>query len=175
MCSLSSFTRYRPSGRSSVTVPSNSRNSSFSAIGVFSLERLQIACGELAALAVLFQLVGELLAFPDAAEARALNRRDMHENVRAAVVGLNEAIALRGVEPLHSTCRHLAYLIIRASTQGSSPARSNAVGGDRKGGPDSTEIEKGITRPTGRYSMPQIWTVLGQKQPQREPFAPSHM
>jgi hypothetical protein len=30
----------------------------------------------------------------------------VHENILAAVVGLNKSISLRRVKPLHSTCRH---------------------------------------------------------------------
>ena len=43
----------------------------------------------------------ELLAFGEALHSSALDGRDMHEHIRAAVVGLDEAEALGGVEPLH--------------------------------------------------------------------------
>src|ERR1700761_5311460 len=57
------------------------------------------------------ELVAELLAFVDRAEARAFHRRDVDENVRAAVVRLDEAKALGGIEPLHCAGRHELYLI----------------------------------------------------------------
>ena len=42
----------------------------------------------------------------EAGEARALNGRNVHENVRSTARGLNETITLGRVEPLHSTGCH---------------------------------------------------------------------
>src|SRR6202042_148724 len=94
--------------------------------------------------------------------------RDMHEDVCAAVVGLDEAIALGGVEPLHSTCRHLAYLINRRVHAGVLTCAIEYRRGWSEGSPDSTEIEKGITRPTGRNSMARIWPSVPGKSNRRE-------
>ncbi len=51
-------------------------------------------------------LEGDLLAFLQRAQSSALDGRDMDEDVLAAVVGLNETVALLLVEPLHSTRIH---------------------------------------------------------------------
>src|SRR3546814_14851283 len=54
---------------------------------------------------VLHDVVGHLLAVGQATHAGTLDGRNMDENVRAAVVGLNEAEAIGAVEPLHGTCK----------------------------------------------------------------------
>src|ERR1700722_2007897 len=69
--------------------------------------RLKLAGRHLSASLVLLELKAELLALAEGAEARAFDRRDMNENVIAAVVGLDETKALGGVEPLHCTNRHV--------------------------------------------------------------------
>src|SRR4051812_46373410 len=56
--------------------------------------------------AVRDDLVGHQGALIEGAKASPLYRRDMDEDVLAAAVGLNEAIALRRVEPFHRTCSH---------------------------------------------------------------------
>src|SRR4051812_40486539 len=71
-----------------------------------ALGRLQLARGHLAAALIALQLEADLLAFVERAEARTLDGRDVHENVVAAVVGLDEAEALSGVEPLHGAGSH---------------------------------------------------------------------
>ena len=53
------------------------------------------------------QLIGDLLAFVQAAQARPLDRADMNENILAAIVGLNEAVALGGVEPFDGAVGHV--------------------------------------------------------------------
>src|ERR1700722_15136603 len=67
-------------------------------------EGLQVDRGGLAAFVL--QLVAELLAFVQAAQARALDRGDVHEHILAAIFGLDESIPFRGVEPLHSAVLH---------------------------------------------------------------------
>src|ERR1700759_2284221 len=62
---------------------------------------LKLAGRHLAAALIALHLEAQLLAFAERAEARAFDGRDVDENVRAAVVGLDEAKALGGVEPLH--------------------------------------------------------------------------
>src|SRR5579864_8865546 len=59
-----------------------------------------------AGLAVALDLVAHLLAFAQPPEVRALDGRDVHEHVLAAVIRLDEAKALGGVEPLYSSSRH---------------------------------------------------------------------
>ncbi len=53
--------------------------------------------------AILFQIVGNRLAIRQAAEARALDGRNMDEDIAAAIAGLNEAKALGRIEPFHDT------------------------------------------------------------------------
>src|SRR6185437_10131132 len=75
----------------------------------WSLAGLQLAGGHLAAALIALQLVADLLALIQRAEARTFDRGHVNEHVVAAVVGFNEAEALGGVEPLNSTGRHLEY------------------------------------------------------------------
>jgi hypothetical protein len=51
------------------------------------------------------QLVAEVLALQEAAEARALDRGDIDENVDSDILRLYEAMALLGVKPLYGTVR----------------------------------------------------------------------
>src|SRR4051812_42563867 len=74
------------------------------------LAGLQLARGHLAAALIALQLEDDLLAFVQRAEARALDGGDVHEDVVAAVVGLDEAEALGGVEPLHGAGSHVLSL-----------------------------------------------------------------
>src|SRR5258708_466850 len=67
---------------------------------------LELAGGHLAATLVALELEGDLLAFVERSEARAFHGRDVDENVRAAVVRLDEAEALGGVKPLHGADGH---------------------------------------------------------------------
>src|SRR5665213_1803088 len=125
MWSLSRRTRNRPSGSSSVITPSNSRKSSLdmrllkriagttptqprrAPLAHNGLGVLQIDRRFLAAAAVLLQFIGQALAFIEGAQVRTLDGGDVHEHVLAAVFGLDEAVALAGVEPLHSTDGHV--------------------------------------------------------------------
>src|SRR4051812_37881003 len=66
----------------------------------------QVVRCRLAGTAVGDDLVGELLAFVQRAEAGALNGADVYEHVLAAVVGLDEAEALGRVKPLHGSHAH---------------------------------------------------------------------
>jgi hypothetical protein len=50
--------------------------------------------------------VADLLTFVKIVHSGAFDRTDMHENVLAAVVRLNEAETFLAVKPLHSSCRH---------------------------------------------------------------------
>src|SRR6185312_11451412 len=64
-------------------------------------------------------LVADLLAFVQAVEACSLDRTDMDEDVLSALLRLDEAEALGGVEPLNSTSWHLDRLLslVRALTR----------------------------------------------------------
>ena len=61
--------------------------------------------GRLALLAAL-HLVAELLALVQIANSRAFDGRNVHEHVLRAIVGLDEAVALLGVEPLYGSSSH---------------------------------------------------------------------
>src|SRR5262249_22200030 len=66
----------------------------------------QIVGRRLARAAVRHDLVGDLLAFTQRAEPGALDGRDVHEHIVAAVIRLDEAIALGCVKPLHGSHAH---------------------------------------------------------------------
>src|SRR3954452_4780223 len=66
----------------------------------------EIGRGLLAAAPVGLNVIGDLLTLSEAAHPRTLHGADVHEHVLAALVGLNEAVALLFVEPLHGTSRH---------------------------------------------------------------------
>jgi hypothetical protein len=51
-------------------------------------------------------LIFDRLTFIERTKAGTFDSRDMDENVSAAVLGLNESIALRGVEPFDSASSH---------------------------------------------------------------------
>jgi hypothetical protein len=63
--------------------------------------------GRLAGAAVLLDLEVDFLAFNEVRHASALDSGDVDENVRAAVVRLNEAEALGAVEPLNGASSHM--------------------------------------------------------------------
>ena len=54
-------------------------------------------------------VIGDLVALPQL-DAGFLDCRDMDEHVLAAAIRLNKAVALRRVEPLYRTTRHVALL-----------------------------------------------------------------
>src|SRR3981189_578552 len=56
---------------------------------------------------VLHLFVAHLGTLIEAAQAGSFNSRDVHEDILAAVVGLNKSKSLSCVEPLHNTCRHV--------------------------------------------------------------------
>lgn len=58
------------------------------------------------AIAPLDQFVLDLLTFLQGFLARALDGRDMDENVLAAIRRRNETITFRGVKPLHNSASH---------------------------------------------------------------------
>jgi hypothetical protein len=73
----------------------------------FVLESLDTDSGGLALLWITLLLKGHLLTIIQGTQTGALDRTDVNENVGTAAVWLNEPESLCGVEPLHSTVRHL--------------------------------------------------------------------
>src|SRR4051812_34919177 len=67
---------------------------------------LQVDRGGLAGALVGLKLVGNLLALAQTAHAGPLERGRVHEHVLAAVIRLNEAVALGFVVPLHRSGTH---------------------------------------------------------------------
>src|SRR5262249_18071180 len=65
----------------------------------------QVRGSEFAALA--YHVIAELLPLVGPANAGTFHRRDVNEHVLPAVGGLNESIALLGVEELHGTLSHI--------------------------------------------------------------------
>src|SRR5215471_21232517 len=61
--------------------------------------------GRLALLTALY-LVAELLALVQIANSGPFDGRNVHEHILRAIVGLDEAVALLGVEPLYSSSSH---------------------------------------------------------------------
>src|SRR3979490_2038452 len=55
-------------------------------------------------------LIAHLCTLIECAEPSFLDRGDVHEHILAAVIGLNESIALCRVEPLHRSGCHLGRL-----------------------------------------------------------------
>src|SRR5687768_13674870 len=71
---------------------------------------LQLTSRFLARTLVALDFVGNLLVFIEAAQARLFDGRDVDENVLAAVVRLDEAVALGAVEPFYSAGSHFQDL-----------------------------------------------------------------
>jgi hypothetical protein len=70
------------------------------------LDCLKVFRGKLAVTIVLHGIEAELLAFMDRRETRTLNGRNMDEDIRAAIVRLNEAEAFGRIEELNSSNGH---------------------------------------------------------------------
>jgi hypothetical protein len=71
------------------------------------LNHLEISSGLLAALGYDFE--ADLLALVQRTHAGALHCSDVHEHILRAIVRLNEAVALLGIEKLHSSDRHQVF------------------------------------------------------------------
>jgi hypothetical protein len=78
----------------------------------YSLRSLKILSRALAATVVLDNVEAELLAFHDRAQTSAFDGGDVDENVRAAIVGLDEAEALGRIEELDGSDSHDDFLLI---------------------------------------------------------------
>jgi hypothetical protein len=72
----------------------------------YRLGVLEIASGHFARLVVALHVVANLLALDDFAHTGALDGRNVDECVRTALVRLNEAEALGGIEPFNCACGH---------------------------------------------------------------------
>jgi hypothetical protein len=72
--------------------------------------RLKIVGGVLAGAAILNDFVTDLLAVCERGKTCALNSRDVNENIRGAIIWLNEAEALGRIEPLYSASVHNDFL-----------------------------------------------------------------
>lgn len=92
------------------------------------LSSLKVAGRCFARLAVALQLVAELLAFDDFAHSCTLNSRDVNERICAAIVWLNEAEALSGIEPFNCASGH------------DEPFHSNITGPQSESPADETAI-----------------------------------
>ncbi len=66
-------------------------------------QKPQILRGILACLAVLSNLVGDLLTLLEVVQVGALDRADVNENVSTAGVRLDKAVVLHPVGPLYAT------------------------------------------------------------------------
>src|SRR5205814_8423625 len=66
----------------------------------------QIIGRRLARAAIRHDLVGDLLAFTQRSKSGTLDGADMHEHIVAAVIRLDEAVALGCVKPLHGSHAH---------------------------------------------------------------------
>src|SRR5262245_13578943 len=66
----------------------------------------EVLSRRLPGLAVGNDVEGDLLAFLQLVEAGALDRADVHEDILAAILRLDESVALLGVEPLHGSLGH---------------------------------------------------------------------
>ena len=66
----------------------------------------ELACGHLARLVVALEFEADLLTFYDLAHAGAFDGGNVDEHVLAAVVRLDEAEALGGIEPFNCASGH---------------------------------------------------------------------
>src|SRR6266446_6126347 len=82
------------------------------------------------ALLAALELVAELLALLQIAHPGLLDGRDVDEHVLRAVIGLDEAIALLCVEPLHGSGSHSKpFKSQLAGTRGSSVGSTVGISG----------------------------------------------
>src|SRR3954452_25353426 len=106
VCPLSSWIRNMPFRSDSVTSPSSSIFSSFTLICVLP-QSDGYHVRRLGTLLALTGFVGDLCALDEGLEPSAGDRAEMDEDILAAVVGGDESISLRIVEPLHGSGCHI--------------------------------------------------------------------
>src|SRR5271154_4120059 len=76
---------------------------------------LQVACRRAAGAFVGDDLVSDFLSLGEVAKPRAFDSADVDEHVLAAVVGLDEAKALRCVEPFYGSSSHRCSPVVKWS------------------------------------------------------------
>jgi hypothetical protein len=118
-------------------------------------EGAQILGRGLARLSISNNLVRDSLSLVKSRQPRAFDRANVHEDVLAAVIRLDESEALLAIEPLHSSLRHVSFF----STCALRP-RSSAA--------SSFEIWRKVVNPTqlcreaksfGRSSIDVVWSI----------------
>src|SRR5262245_14179143 len=96
----------------------------------------QIVRRRLARLSISNNIEGDLLSLIEALHPGAFDRADVHEDILAAIIRLDEAEAFLAVEPLHGSLRHIALPSGRCVTR----PRASAAG--------SFEIWRKVVSPT---------------------------
>ena len=76
-------------------------------VGAAKLEGAQFPGRRLAVLSIGNDLKKELLPLVESMQSCTFHGADMHEHIAAAVIGLDESIALSAIEPLHSSLQHI--------------------------------------------------------------------
>ena len=74
------------------------------------LDSLQIARRGLACPSIGYNVENDLLSLIEDTHASAFDRADVHEDILAAIIRLNEAEAFLVIEPLHGSFCHIALL-----------------------------------------------------------------
>src|ERR1700723_1979496 len=74
---------------------------------------LQVVRRGLASLSICDEVKSNLLSLVQAVESGALNGADVHEDILAAIVRLDEAKAFLAVEPLYGSLRHENFFQVR--------------------------------------------------------------
>jgi hypothetical protein len=87
----------------------------------------EIFSSALAVAAILDDVEAHLLAFVQGMHAGALDSGDVNKHIRAAIVRLNEAIALGGIEKLNNTGIHDDFLSIDIEKSGPVFARPGSL------------------------------------------------
>src|SRR5690348_6924720 len=97
--------------------------------------RFQIGRRAFAAARVALDVEADLLALVQVADARALDGRDVHEHVLAAIIRLDEAEALLGVKPFYGADRHSVVFHVASGAAGRNRAADRTSMKGRKAGP----------------------------------------
>jgi hypothetical protein len=78
--------------------------------------------------AVRNNLILNVLAFVERAQARPFHGRDMHEHIFAAALRLDKAITLGRVEPLYSASSHISLQVVSRSPKPTNAGVTFALG-----------------------------------------------
>jgi hypothetical protein len=118
-------------------------------------EGTQILGRGLARFSISNNLVGDPLSLVESLQPRAFHRANVHEDVLAAVIRLDESKALLAIEPLYSSLRHVSFF-------------STCASGPRFRAASSFEIWRKVVSPTqlcgeaksfGRSSIDAVWSI----------------